>query len=149
MRYCSRQERRAYHFRSDCGGSGEMLYITLMNDAWVRDTGLVFVLISLVFAFLGSDVALVIAAVLILVTMLFPSLLWPLAWLWFVIAKVISNVMQRVFFGLIFFVVVTPVALLRRVLKGDTRALLRDKAHDTSFIPLNGLVAPEDMEHPY
>jgi len=120
-----------------------------MSEKWVRDTGLVFTLVALVFAFRGSKVALIVAAVLTLITMLFPVLLRPLAWLWFTIATVVSNVMQRVFLGLIFCIVVTPVALLRRMLKGDARDLSRDEIHDTSLVPMQGLVTAQDMVRPY
>ncbi len=120
-----------------------------MNTTWVRDTGLVFALISLFFAFRGSRIGLIAAVVLIVVTMLFPSLLRPFAWLWFVTAKALGSVMQRVCFGLIFFLIVTPVGFLRRVLKGDARDLSRNAARATSFVPLKGLMTPEDMVHPY
>ncbi len=120
-----------------------------MDNKWIRDTGLVFVFVSLLFALLGSRTALVIAIVLIVVTMLFPSLLRPLAWFWSIVAKVLGNVMQRVFFGLVFFIVVTPIGLLRRVFKGDARDLSWDKAHDTSLVPMNGLVTAQDIVHPY
>ena len=120
-----------------------------MNATWIRDTGLVFALISLFFASQGSKVGLVSAVALILVTLLCPSLLRPLAWLWFIIAGALGTVMPRVFFGLIFFIVVTPMGLVRRLCKSDVRDFSRDTTHTTSFIPMGGLVVAADMVHPY
>ena len=128
-----------------------MCYTSPMSDAWVRDTGLVCVLVALVIEYYdyGSKPAILIAGVLLLVVLFFPSLLRPIARVWLMIAEVFGYLMRPVFFGLIFFIVITPIGVLRRILRGDARNLVRDTLHTTAFVPKNGLVTPDVLERPY
>ena len=60
-----------------------------------------------------------IAVLALLVSLLLPVLYTPFAWLWFGLAKILEQVMSKVILFLIFFLVVTPVGLLRRILGKD------------------------------
>jgi hypothetical protein len=119
-----------------------------MSDKWVRDTGLVFVLVALVFAYRGSTAALLIAGLLVLAVLFVPSLLKPLAWGWQKFAEVLGFVMQRIFFGLVFFVIVTPIGFVRRILGKDERDLARDIPRDTAFVP-KAPITRVSLERPY
>ena len=60
------------------------------------------------------------AVLALLVSLLLPVLYTPFAWLWFGLAKILEQVMSKVILFLIFFLVVTPVGLLRRILGKDS-----------------------------
>lgn len=120
-----------------------------MSEKWIRDTGLMFILVSLVVVYRGSESALFVAGLLTIIILFAPSLLRPLAWVWLKIAEGLGFVMQRIFFGLVFFVVVTPIGLLRRAVMGDARDCARDISRSTAFVPGVGVVVREYMEKPY
>lgn len=120
-----------------------------MTEKWIRDTGLVAILLALYFAYHGSHKALGIALLLTLITLLVPSLLRPLAYVWLKLTEVLGMVMPRVFFGLVFFVVVTPIGLIRRLLSGDPRAKKHNTEDETALVAMKGLVTKEDLAHPY
>ena len=120
-----------------------------MSDAWIRDTGLVFALVALGVAYYGSKPAILVAGILLCIVLFFPSLLRPIARMWRMIADVLGYLMHRVLFGLIFFIVITPLGVVRRILRGDARDRVRDTFHTTAFVPMNGPVTPDAMERPY
>lgn len=120
-----------------------------MTEKWIRDTGLVAIVIALYVAYHGSSRALGIAILLTLITLLVPSLLRPLAYVWLKLTEVLAIIMPRVLFGLVFFVVVTPIGLIRRLLTGDARGKEHDTAKKTAFVAMKGLVTKEDLAHPY
>lgn len=78
----------------------------------------------------------VFATIALLVSMLFPVLYTPFAWVWFRLAKLLELVMSKVTLFLVFFLVVTPVGLARRLagkdnlrLKNDQKSMLVDRTH--------------------
>jgi hypothetical protein len=81
--------------------------------------------------------------------LLYPKALTPLAWLWQKLAEGLAFVMHRVFFGVTFFGIVVPVALVRRVLHGDQRDMRKDEDRMTAFVPSCGVIVGSDLEKPY
>jgi len=121
-----------------------------MNEKWVRDTGLIFALLGLFFSYRGFAWGLPVAAVLLLAVLFVPKALWPLAWVWERIAHGLGFVMQGVFFGLVFFAVITPVALVRRIFVRDPLVLYSGAEKDTAFVShAGGIVRREHLEKPY
>ena len=60
------------------------------------------------------------AVITLLISLLLPKLYTPFAWLWFGLAKLLEQFMSKVVLFLIFFLVVTPVGLIRRMLGKDS-----------------------------
>jgi predicted membrane chloride channel (bestrophin family) len=60
------------------------------------------------------------AFILTLITLLIPILFYPFAALWFWLGKVLSFIGSRVFLTIIFFIIVTPMGQIRRLLKRDS-----------------------------
>ncbi len=120
-----------------------------MTEKWIRDTGLVLVLVSFVFAYRGSNASLLVAGACTLILLFFPSAFRPLAWVWLKITEWLGYVMQPVFFGIVFFAVVTPIGVLRRIMRADERDLARDTKRGTAFVAGSGPFAPQSLEKPY
>ncbi len=120
-----------------------------MNDKWVRDTGLIFSLIFLLYGARGHSWALVLCALILVALMLKQSLLWPLAYLWLKIAQTLSAVMNKVFFGLVFFLIITPISLVRRFISGDERDLAFHPTLASNMIERRGWVQKKQIEKPY
>ena len=80
----------------------------------------------------------------------FPKVLWPLAWAWEKVAHGLGFVMQRVFFGTVFFLIITPVGLIRRVFVRDPLVLAGGAERATAFFAHeHGKVRREDLEKPF
>ncbi len=121
-----------------------------MSEKWVRDTGLVFALVALLFAYKGFTLGIPGAALLLLAVMFFPKALWPLAWTWEKVAHGLGFVMQRVFFGIVFFAIITPVGLIRRLFVRDPLMIAGIADRTTAFMAHEGgIVRKEDLEKPF
>jgi len=60
-----------------------------------------------------------IAIVSLLITALMPGLFYPFSWMWFKVAKMAEIFFSIVILSMVFYLVVTPVGLLRRWLSKD------------------------------
>jgi hypothetical protein len=120
-----------------------------MTNKWVRDTGIVFALVFLVLGFKGSKIALIVSALLLLAVLFVPSVLRPLARAWLWIAEVLGKVMNKIFFGIVFFVVIVPVGYLRRRMSGDVRNLRKDPSRTSAFIDGKGQYAKSLFTKPF
>jgi polyferredoxin len=120
-----------------------------MSDKWVRDTGLVFALLFLLLGIRGSGTSLIVSLVFLLVVLFAPATLTPLAWAWFKVAEGLGFVMNKVFFGLVFCIVIVPVGLLRRLLQGDARDLKNQPEKSTALHSRDHVVVAADLVHPF
>lgn len=120
-----------------------------MNDKWVRDTGLVF---TLLFLFLGVKVSeyFLAASAAILIALLFvPVVLTPLAWAWLKVAELLGRIMNPVFFGLVFFLVITPMSFLRRLIAGDQRDRAKQEGQKSAFVDARGKYTKQLFTQPF
>ncbi|MDE2071662.1 MAG: hypothetical protein KGI70_02950 [Patescibacteria group bacterium] len=120
-----------------------------MSEKWVRDTGLVFALLFLILGARFNPLYLWGSAAFLLAIMFAPSALTPFAWAWLKFAELLGSVMNRVFFGLVFFIVLTPVGFLKRLLSGDMRSLKLQCRGGSAFVDGPGKVLPERLTKPY
>lgn len=115
------------------------------------DTGMAAVLISLLIAYFGqSRIVLGAAIFLLIVNMVHPALFrWP-AVLWFGLSKILGTVVSIILLTVIFFVLVTPVGIVRRALGADPLQLKRWKKDDTSLFQIRDhQFISEELEKPY
>lgn len=92
----------------------------------------------------------IISAVIVVITVLLPIVLYPLELIWFGIAKVLGTITSTLVLGLIFFVVVTPVALIRKLSGSDRLMLGRHwKRKLSAYIRRDHNYAPGDLINPY
>jgi hypothetical protein len=118
-----------------------------------RDTGMALVLLLLLLS-LGvrqqTQRLLLLAMVLHVVNMIVPQVYKPAAVVWFGLANVIGSVMSKVLLTVVFFVVVTPTALLRRLAGKDSLKLKAFKTGDESAMHVrNHVFVSADIEKPY
>ena len=116
-----------------------------------KDTGMAMVLICLLLGYWGKfPKYLPVSLVLLLITMTWPNAFRPLAVLWFGFSHLLSRVMSRVILTVVFFVVVTPIALIRRLWGADALQLKKWKQGKGSvFVVREGPVQGKDMANPY
>jgi hypothetical protein len=116
-----------------------------------RDTGMAMALICLLMAYWGHHPKfLPLAIVLLLITMAVPQVFKPLAVLWFGLSHIMGNVVSKVVLTILFFVIVTPIGLIRRWAGKDSLQLRQwKKGTDSVLITREGVICPEDLNNPY
>lgn len=125
---------KMFHFRHDkmaCMNSGLALVLLLMLAIHVFD---VRALVPALFA-------------VVLVLMIKPTLLKPFAALWLGFSELLGTIMSKVILSIVFFVVVTPVALMRAVLGKDPMQKKGwKKESGTVFRTVHKTLGPEDLD---
>jgi hypothetical protein len=116
-----------------------------------RDTGLLLCLILVVISFYTARQTLLPPAmVILLIAMLRPGLFHPLARLWFGLSHLLGNLSSKLILTLVFFIIVTPMGLLRRVAGKDAMRLKNWKgSEETALIERNHQYVTKDLERPY
>jgi hypothetical protein len=116
-----------------------------------KDTGMAMVLICLLLGYWGKfPKFLPVSLVLLLITMTWPNAFRPLAVLWFGLSHLLSSVVSRVVLSVIFFLVVTPIGVIRRWAGKDALQLKKWKqGRDSVFVVREGPVQGKDMTNPY
>ncbi|MEA4857503.1 SxtJ family membrane protein [Solidesulfovibrio sp.] len=116
-----------------------------------KDTGMALVLISLIVFFVTREIRYVtIATGLLLLDMIAPALYKPAAKLWFGLSHVLGTVMSKVILTLIFYLVLTPMGLLRAMLGKDPMRVRQFKKGDGSaFRVRDHQFVAADVEQPF
>jgi hypothetical protein len=121
------------------------------TKAMARDTGMAMALICLLFAWIGGYKAMLPTAVLVLLAdMIQPSLFKPLARVWFGLSHVMGTVMSKVILSAAFFLVLTPMGLLRKALgKDNLRVACWKKETGSVFRVRDHTFTAADIEQPF
>jgi len=116
-----------------------------------KDTGMAMVLICLLLGYWGKfPKFLPVAIALLILTMAWPKAFKPLAVLWFGLSHLLSSVVSRVILTLVFFLIVTPIGVIRRLGGADALQLKKWKQGKGSvFVVRKGTVKGKDMANPY
>jgi hypothetical protein len=116
-----------------------------------KDTGMAMVLICLLLGYWGKfPKYLPVSLTLLLITMIWPNAFRPLATLWFGLSHVLSSVVSRVILSVLFFLIVTPIGLIRRLIGADALKLKQwRQGRDSVFIVREGPIQGKDLENPY
>lgn len=121
-----------------------------MTDKWIKDTGLIFSLVFLIFGYLkGSKDLLLLAGVFLSVSIFAPQMMYPVALSWQKLAELLGLVVPKIFFGVVFFAIILPIGSLRRFLKGDMLFISKWREAKTVFIERNHRFVKQDIEQPY
>ncbi|WP_147819863.1 SxtJ family membrane protein [Salidesulfovibrio onnuriiensis] len=115
------------------------------------DTGMAMVLICLIAWFATRDARWTVAAVAVLVVnMVWPVIFTPVAKVWLGLSHVLGTVMSKLVLGVVFFGLVTPLALVRRVFGHDPMALSQWKKGASSvFVVRDHAFTSEEIERPF
>lgn len=115
------------------------------------DTGMAMALIAVLAGLLTKHHAFYeIALIILVVDMIMPILFYPLAIVWFGFSKVMSLISSQLLLGFVFFLVVTPVGLIRK-LTGKDRLNLRafKKVNNTAFTDRLYLYKSSDLTNTF
>lgn len=116
-----------------------------------KDTGMALVLIFLLLALATKrDVYLYWAIGVHILNMIVPQIFRPAGVVWFSFAHVMGIVVSKVVLSLIFFVIVTPIGLVRKLFGADSMHLKGFKVDSKSVMhERNHTFTGKDLEQPY
>ena len=116
-----------------------------------RDTGMAMVLLFLIFYFLRKREGFILgAAVLHVVNMTVPQVYRPVAVVWLGLSHLLGEVVSRVLLSVVFFVIVTPVGMVRRLFGKDSLKLKTFRAGEESVMTeRNHTYRGSDLDRPY
>jgi hypothetical protein len=116
-----------------------------------RDTGMAVVLVLLlVGAFMQNLDYTKVAIVALILTMTIPGVYKYLAIIWFGFSRLLGIFVSRIILTLVFFLVVTPVGLLRKLLGYDTLKLKEFKKNRQSVMQIRDITFnANDINKPY
>ena len=116
-----------------------------------NEFGQVCILAMLVlFLYFNQKIYIQTALVLLLINLITPVIFYPFAFVWFWLAEKISNISSTIILSIIFFVIVMPVGLLRRLFAKDNLTLKPFKKNTSSvMITRNHVYVKEDLLHSF
>ena len=116
-----------------------------------KDTGMAMVLILLLFGVILQNYIYVKLGILcLLIAMAVPLLFKYVAIFWFGLSHLLGTFSSKILLSIIFFLIVSPVGLIRRLLGYDTLKLRQFKAGTESVMVLrNHTFEKEDINKPY
>lgn len=122
-----------------------------ISASQAKDSGLALVLIQLILAVAVSPKYFLPAGiVLLVVTMTVPNIFRPFAVVWFGVSHALGTIVSRILLTLLFYVLVTPVGCLRRLLGKDAMQIKSWKKEQASvFHNRDHLFKRKDLDHPY
>ncbi len=116
-----------------------------------KDTGMAMVLICLLLGWFGKFPRfLPLSIVLLIVTMAWPKAFKPLAGLWFGLSHLMGQVVSKILLSLAFFLIVTPIGVIRRLKGADSLQLKKwKKGNESVFVERQGAIQDKDLMNPY
>ena len=128
-----------------------MTTIKTITPVQCRDTCLALTFLLLLIWLFTKHVWLVYAAMLLLlIGMVVPLSMKPLAWTWFGLSHLLGQVMSRVLLGIVYLLLVLPMGLIRKLLGKDSLRLTLWKQNDAScFVERTHVFSAEDLKTPY
>ena len=116
-----------------------------------KDTGMAMVLICLlVWYFFNVKQLFGLALALLITNMVVPQIYKPMAKLWLGLSNLLGAVMSRVLLTVLFFMLVTPIGVLRRVAGKDSLKINKwKKGRESVFYIRDYTYQPKDIDKPY
>jgi len=116
-----------------------------------KDTGLAVMLILLLFVYIGGYNHLILPIIFVLLLiMIWPAIFKPLARLWFGLSHLLGNIISKIVLSIIFYIVVTPIGLFRKLLGADSMRVGKWKqSNESVFLERNHTYSTNDLKKPY
>ena len=116
-----------------------------------KDTGMAMVLICLLFGYFGQNNKLIALSIpLLIIDMIFPDIYRPLAKIWFGISNLLGTIMSKFILTIIFFVIVTPIGIIRKMFGADAMQINKWKKDTATVFKIrNHVFQSKEIEKPY
>jgi multisubunit Na+/H+ antiporter MnhG subunit len=116
-----------------------------------KDTGMAIVLICLIIYLIWEKEQLIIVATTFLIlNMVWSGFYRPVAKIWLGFSHILGTIISKFLLSILFFVLVTPVGLIRRMGGADSLQLKKWKKNNTSIFKFrNHTYSAKDIKKPY
>jgi hypothetical protein len=116
-----------------------------------RDTGMAMVLLLLILAVSPKRHGYLIAAIVLhAVNMIMPQIFRPVAVVWLGLSNLLGEIVPKILLSIVFFLIVTPMGILRRLAGKDALKLRVFKgSQDSVMLERNHIFVGQDLERPY
>ena len=116
-----------------------------------KDTGMAVVLICLIVILFWEKYQLVpIAVAFLVLDMVWPDAYRPAAKIWFGLSHLLGTIVSMLLLSILFFVLVTPVGMIRKLIGKDSLHLKKWKNNKESIFTIrNHTFSKKDIENPY
>lgn len=117
----------------------------------LTEAGIVAAILLLITGYyLKSNFGLVISLAILFISLIWPLLLFPFAVIWFNLSEVLGIVVSRIILSVIFFMIVVPTGMIRKIMGKDTLSLRKFKRDNQSVLKTrNHIYQAEDLIKPY
>ena len=138
-------------------GKNKTILVTKPSLSQMKDTGMAFTLICLLISlFTGSKSWLIAGTSLLFFNMLYSRFFYIPAIIWFSLANILGLISSKILLTLIFFLVITPIGLIRRLfmsMKGNSFDSMKlkqwKKSSESVFKTRNHKFSKDDLIKPY
>jgi hypothetical protein len=116
-----------------------------------KDAGLALTLICLLcYQVWKLEILILGAVVFLIVAMTYPPIFKPFARLWFTLSTAIGTVVSKIILTILFFLLVLPIGMIRRVLGKDSMRIKGwKKGNESVFCIRKHRFSGKDLVHPY
>ena len=123
----------------------------IISKKQASDTGMAFVLILLLVGlFTQNDLYYKIAIPVLIVNMAFPMFYYPFVVIWLGFSQLFGTVVSKIILAIVYFIIVIPVGIFRRLLGKDSLQLSQFKKSNKSAMKIrNNKFKSVDLEKPY
>jgi len=98
----------------------------------------------------GDTLLVKLALVFIVITLVIPAVVMPISYLWYGVSHVMGAIMSRGVLTVIYFCIVTPIGVVRRVMvKKNMQAELWKKNSESVFTDRNHSFTRSDIKNPF
>ncbi|MGW8195278.1 MAG: SxtJ family membrane protein [Desulforhopalus sp.] len=131
--------------------AGNNFHLSAITKDQAKDSGMALVLISLLCAYFSNrEVYIILSIVLLLFSMIAPKIFTPFAKIWFGLSNLLGAAMSKVVLALLFFLLVTPIGLIKKLFTPDPLRIREwGKEEQSAFRVRDTSFEPEDIEKPY
>jgi hypothetical protein len=129
----------------------KQLVRTNFSKKELSDAGMAAVLLCLIAGFLWDNLLFFkIAVPVVVLTMILPVTLYPFAVIWYNLANILSQIASRILLSIVYFGLVFPVGLIRRMAGKDSLKLKLFKKDTTSvMVNIDKVYTKEDLKKPF
>lgn len=126
-------------------------FSTSITKDQAKDSGMAIMLILMLIGFFTeNDLFYKIAIPVLLINMIYPMFYYPFAIFWFGFANMLGTIVSKILLSVVFFIIVLPIALLRRLLGKDSLLLKKFKKSNESVMKTrNQTFVAADLEKPF
>jgi hypothetical protein len=116
-----------------------------------KDTGMAVVLLLLLGClFFGKIIFTKLAVAALLLNMIWPKLFRPAAYIWYGFSHLLGTVVSKLLLSLVFFIIVTPIGLIRKIMGKDSLRLKQFKKETASvFVKRDIVFNNKDIIKPF